>query len=120
MDVRLLYPSKYLGAVDLHGQDATLTMRRVVVEELETTAGKKKKPILYFEETRKKAEQNGAEEKRLVMNKTNAMTIASLYGNEVDQWPGKRITLFGTPVESFGKMVDAIRVRQSIPANGGA
>lgn len=115
MDVRLLFPSLYLGAVDLHGKDAHLTMRRVVVEVLKTERGDEKKPILYFEETKKKADASGAKEKRMVLNKTNAMSIAALHGNEVDGWPGKRITLYPTKAEAFGKSVDCIRVRETAP-----
>lgn len=118
MDVRLLYPNNYLSGLDLGGKDVTLTIRRVVVEALKTERGEEKKPVMYFEETRKKAEQNGdvSKEKRLVMNKTNAMTIASLLGNEIDNWKGQRITLFAMPVAAFGKTTDAIRVRPTLPA----
>ena len=52
MDYRLLFPNLYLAAVDLHGKDADLTIRRVIVEELKTKNGSERKPIMYFEETR--------------------------------------------------------------------
>jgi len=122
MDVRLLYPSLYLGAAGLHGKDAVLTIRRLVVEELKTDRGSERKPILYFEETKAKAEKAGSpeKEKRLVLNKTNAMTIAKIHGNEVDGWRGKRITIFATQAQSFGKTVDCIRVRDTEPAAGDA
>lgn len=118
MDVRLLYPSLYLGAHDLHGTDATLTIRRLIVEELKTERGSERKPILYFEETKAKAEKAGTpdKEKRLVLNKTNALAIAKIHGNEVDNWRGKRITLYPTQAQSFGKVVDCIRVREVVPA----
>ncbi len=117
MDYRLLYPNLFLSGVDLRGKDATLTIRRVVVEELKSERGPEKKPVVYFEETRAKAEKDGdaSKEKRLVMNKTNAVTIATLYGNEVDNWKGKQNTLCTTPVSAFGKTTDAIRVRPTVP-----
>lgn len=117
MDVRLLYPSLYLGAPDLHGKDAALTMRRIVVEGLKTERGEEKKPVLYFEETKAKAEKAGTpdKEKRLVLNKTNALMIASMHGHEVDNWKGKRITLYATKASAFGKTVDCIRVRETAP-----
>ncbi len=118
MDYRLLFPNLYLAAVDLHGKDADLTIRRVIVEELKTKNGSERKPIMYFEETRAKADRNGTpdKEKRLVLNKTNATTIASMHGNEIDDWKGKRITLYPTQALAFGDMVDCIRVRPEVPA----
>ena len=118
MDVRLLYPSLYLGAHDINGKDAALTMRRVVVEGLKTERGEEKKPVLYFEETKAKAEKAGTadKEKRLVLNKTNAMMIASIHGHELDNWKGKRISLYATTAQAFGKTVDCIRVRETAPA----
>ena len=117
MDVRLLYPSLYLGAPDLHGTDVHLTMRRVVVEGLKTERGEEKKPVLYFEETKAKAEKTNTadKEKRLVLNKTNALMIASMHGHEVNDWPGKRVTLYATKAQAFGKTVDCIRIRETPP-----
>lgn len=122
MDVRLLYPSLYLGAPDLHGKDAALTIRRLIVEELKTERGSERKPILYFEETKAKADKAGTpeKEKRLVLNKTNATTIAKIHGYEVDNWRGKRITLYPTQAQSFGKTVDCIRVRETAPVAAAA
>lgn len=117
MDVRLLYPSLYLGAADLQGKDANLTIRRLIVEELKTERGSERKPVLYFVETAAKAAKAGSpdKEKRLVCNKTNALMIASIHGHEIDNWTGKRITLYATKAQSFGKTVDCIRVRPSAP-----
>lgn len=116
MDVRLLFPTLYLGAPDLHEKDVTLTIRSLVIEELKTQSGAEKKPVLYFEETQKKAEKDGRKEKRLVLNKTNAMAIAKMHGNEVDNWKGKRVTLYPTTTAAFGDTVDCIRVRAEVPA----
>ena len=116
MDYRLLFPSLYLGAHDLQGKDVTLTIRRVVVEELKTERGSEKKPICYFEETRPKAEKTGDKEKRIVLNKTNATSIAALHGNEIDEWGGKKVTFYPTQAQAFGKIVDCIRVREEVPA----
>jgi len=118
MDIRLMFPSLFLGAVDLHGKDKTLTIRGVINEELRATDGStKKKPVMYFVETQAAADRAGQpdKEKRLVLNKTNAMVIAGLYGYEIDNWKGKKITLYPTPVTAFGKTADAIRIRPDIP-----
>jgi len=116
MHYKLLFPSTYLCAADLQGQDVHLTIRRVVVQELEGTGGEReKKPLVYFEETKAKADETGTKEKRLVLNVTNAKVIALMHGNEVADWSGKRITLYATTCESFGETVDCVRVRKSVP-----
>ena len=55
------------------------------------------------------------ERKKLVLNKTNATTVAKLYGPRPSQWAGKRIVLFPTQCEAFGKTTDCIRVRPTAP-----
>ncbi len=54
-------------------------------------------------------------QKRLVLNKTNAKTIAGLYGDDTEGWIGKRITLVVREVEFEGSIVLAIRVSGRIP-----
>ena len=51
----------------------------------------------------------------LVLNKTNAATIADLYSEETTNWAGKPITLFTTQVEFRGKQVRCIRVKMDAP-----
>lgn len=103
----LLFPTEYVAAAELKGRDVTLTIARVQVDELQRkgSSAKERKPIIYFTETKKK----------LVLNKTNAKTIAALYGGEVSAWAGKRITLFPT-TDKFGReTVDCIRIRPKAP-----
>lgn len=116
MDYRLLFPREYLGAPDLKGQDVTLTISRIQIEDLETKEGKERKGIAYFAETDAAAQRDGTKAKRLVLNKTNAKTISKLYGPETDGWAGRRVTLFPTTCQSFGETVDCIRIRPSVPA----
>lgn len=116
MHYKLLYPSTYLSSADLLEKDVTLTIKRVVVEELRSEGGSEDKPVVYFEETAAKAKSTGTKEKRLVLNKTNATTIASIHGNEVDDWKGKRITLFPTTAPAFGETKECIRIRPTAPA----
>ncbi len=119
MHWQLLYPSTYLGAADLRGQDVTYTIRTLNVEELKGTDGKAQKvPLLYFtelDEAGKKAGLPADKIKRMVLNKTNAKTIASLYGNDIEGWRGKRVTLFSATVSAYGEMKDAIRIRPRVP-----
>ncbi|MCC6458801.1 MAG: hypothetical protein IT328_27905 [Caldilineaceae bacterium] len=102
-----IFPSKYVKAADLEGRTVTLTIKTLTVEEMLNHASEKeRKPVLYFERATK----------GLVLNRTNAMTIAALYGDESDTWPGKRISIYPTRVKAFGQMQDCIRIREEIPA----
>jgi hypothetical protein len=114
-DVRLLFPSLYLSAADLRGKDVNLTIGRLVVEDLRTERGSERKPVLFFREIEERNKAGQGENKRLVLNKTNMKTIGKLYGFEANDWPGKRITLYATTCQSFGQIVDCIRVREVAP-----
>ena len=48
-------------------------------------------------------------------NRTNARTIAELYGPETNDWRGRHITLFPTTTDFRGASVDCIRVRPEAP-----
>lgn len=111
MRVELMFPSKYLCAADLieAGRDVPVTITRVFKDELQTRDGKREEKWLL--------EFDGAK-KKLVLNKTNAGTIAALHGLESDAWIGRRITLYPEKVLSFGKLTDAIRIRPTAPAAG--
>lgn len=91
--------SKYLKAADLQGRRITLTMRTTTYEPMKDD-GTDMKVIVYFRD----------KEKGLALNKTNAETIAMLYGDDTDNWPGNSIELFTTMVEYQGKSVPAIRI----------
>jgi hypothetical protein len=45
----LVYPSRYIKAADLRGQDVTVTIRRVCLETIEMEGGRKdEKAVLYI------------------------------------------------------------------------
>lgn len=107
MKISKIFPSKYVAAADLDGRTVTLTIKGVTMEEMLTHDSKKvSKPVVWFEKATK----------GFVMNLTNAKIIAALYGDETDDWTGKRISIYPTKVRAFGQMQDAIRVREEIPA----
>ena len=100
---KLMFPSDYLGAVDLKGHDVTVTIASIEWAELRMAGGStKRKPIIRFDR----------KEKKLVLNKTNAASIAAQHGNVAEQWVGKQITLYPTRTRCGGQMVDCIRVRE--------
>ena len=104
MDVRKCFPSKHLEATDLNGEVHTLAIMRVSIEEV----GKQKeaRPAVWFHGIAK----------AMILNKTNANTIAAMYGFETDGWIGKQIAIFPTETEFGGKMVSCIRVNTDLPA----
>src|SRR3990172_5873006 len=108
MNINNLFPSKYLKSGDLE-EDLTLTIKSIIQENIGQGEKQEVKPILYFSET----------EKGMVLNKTNAGTISSLYGPETDAWPGKRITVFATEVDFAGRQTLALRVRMKQPSGNG-
>jgi len=113
MHAELLHPNEFLKAADLRGQDVTLTILHVELEQLTMTGGQKEtKPVVHFTEMQKR---EGVERKRLVLNKTNRRIIQRLYGDETDHWKGKRITLYPTRAKFGRDDVDAIRIRNKKP-----
>lgn len=107
MKISKVFPSKYVAAADLNGKTVPLTIARVTMEEMITHDNKKvNKPVVWFEKATK----------GLVLNLTNAKIIATLYGDETDDWTGERISIYPTRVKAFGVMQDAIRVREEVPA----
>lgn len=107
-DFRSLYDSNYIYAFDLKGRDVTATIGEVKAAKVKDTEGKEqKKPVLFFREAKDK--------RGLVLCKTNGKTIAAMYGNLTEKWVGKRITLFATTCEAFGKQVECIRIRPLVP-----
>jgi hypothetical protein len=99
MKVASLYPSKYLRADDLDGEDVLLTIKSIeICHDFDQP-----KPVVTFAE---------GDAKGLVLNKTNTRAIAASLGPETDDWIGQRIVLFVAQVPMEGRgIVDAIRVR---------
>lgn len=101
MKVSEAFPSKYLSAADLNGQNVRAIMQHVEVEKL----GDDMKPVLYFR----------GKNKGLALNKTNSKAIADVYGDEMNDWDGHEIILFPVMTDFQGKSVEAIRVRAPQP-----
>jgi hypothetical protein len=99
MKISAAFPSKYLRAADLDGRQVTVEIAHVELEEVGT--GEEPKPVLYFQ----------GKAKGVVLNKTNANTIASAYGDDTESWAGQHVTLFSAHVDFQGRSVEAIRVK---------
>ena len=94
------FSGTYLKAVDLHGKKVRVNIKTVRREEVGQGEDRAYKPVVYFE----------GKDKGLVLNKTNATTIAETLGDDTDDWPGRQIVLFSMKVQFGPKLVDAIRV----------
>lgn len=106
MTVTEAFPSLYIEAGDLDGKERTLTIESVEGKhEGKGTDGKAfVKPLIKFK---------GAK-KGLVLNKTNAKRIRDYlgYGNDMDTWVGRPVTLYPTTCNAFGeKNKPCIRVK---------
>ena len=112
-----MFPGRYLKAAHIGDKEVELTIRAVVREVVpcRSDSGKFKdenKYVIYFEEIAAKAAREGVEEKRLIPNKTNAKIIASIHGDDIEGWVGKKITLIAPIVFAFGRKDPAIRVKE--------
>lgn len=86
-----------------------LTIRDVTEEELRDSASGKMIPkcVVWFEEC----------EKGLVLNATNNNTVMTFFGEESDDWLGKRIALTtAQTTDRQGNPVMGIRVKMKLPA----
>lgn len=101
MKISETFESKFLRAADLNGRTIRVTIANIFSEAMQDG---KSKPIVYFKNAKK----------GLVLNRTNAATIAMAYGDDTDAWLGADIELFPQAVPFQGQMQPAIRVR--VPA----
>jgi len=97
----------YLGSHNLErGEEMLLTIEKFEgEEEIKTADGAKQKQVLYFTE----------DVPKMILNITNGNILTNLYGSHPDQWPGKQIQVYATPVKAFGKTQDALRIRDFVP-----
>lgn len=106
MNMNEMYPSKYLCHEDLNGQDYTVTITAVHMEDVGNGADKQK-PVCYFT----------GHTKGCITNVTNGRIIEALYGSDSDLWIGKAITLYtGDTRRPDGTPCKGIMVRQVAPA----
>ena len=98
-----IYRSAYLKAEDLSGRTAKHTISGCTAEKV----GDDERLVLAFSEN----------DRSLVLNKTNATTLAEIYGPETGEWEGKAIKLVPSTTSFQGKMVKCIRISPERVAN---
>lgn len=104
------YFKSFLGGWTFENGDETLTIKSVSVEEMydAQSGGKKSGLCLHFQE----------KELPMVLNVTNAETIANIVGSDkLEDWVGQKIILGQSKIKAFGKEQYVIRVRNEKPTN---
>jgi hypothetical protein len=94
-------------AGDMIGQSAiALTIADVTMENMNSgKGGQQTKPCLRFKER----------SKLMVLNKTNAKTLAGILGPETENWKGARVTITAPVVDAFGKSARSLRITDVQP-----
>ena len=94
-------------AGDMIGQSTiTLTIANVTMENMNSgKGGAQSKPCLRFKER----------DKLMVLNKTNAKTLAAILGPETDNWKGARVTIAAPVIDAFGKSARSLRITDVQP-----
>ena len=97
MHIDQLYPSRFLRCADLDGKPMRVTIAGIAREDV----GGEQKVVMSFTDGTK----------QLILNKTNARSIAHILGDETRGWNGRDIMLVPAQVDFRGDIVDAIRVK---------
>lgn len=100
----------YLGVYSLNnGADMTLTIDKIVREMVTSTGGKKEEcTVAHFRE----------KQKPMILNRTNSKIIQKIYGTPyVEEWHGKKITIYAATTKLAGEEVECLRIRPAIPQN---
>ena len=96
------YGTRFLSAPDLKGKEWTGKIVETHDETFTDDGVERKKTIVTFENF----------PKPLVLNKTNALSIAKILDfDDTDDWIGGQLIVYPDLVQFGGKVVDAIRVK---------
>lgn len=98
-DARRFTGGKYLKAAII---DRPTPVTITDVSEEEIGEDRERKLVVYFREF---------ENKGLALNTTNAEFLIEEFGPETDDWRGKSVVLYSTPVQFAGKTVQGLRLR---------
>jgi len=99
----------YIGSYELMtgGEpiELVVTIERATKEMVQNGDKKEEAMVVYLKG-----------QKPMIVNATNAKAITSALGTPyVEEWSGKRITLYVARIKAFGETVDALRVRKDAP-----
>jgi hypothetical protein len=80
-----LYPGRFMKAGEFKGKKPTLTITSREARRARRHKGKQIKGVISLRRTT---------EKQLALNKTNGICLKAMFGRKVQDWVGKRVTLF--------------------------
>lgn len=104
------FSASYIGGWTFQDGEQTWTISDVTsgIVENHKTKSKEENILVYFQE----------HDLPLVLNATNAESIKKAVGSmQFRDWIGKRITLYSAKVHAFGDVWDAVRIRDTAPAD---
>ena len=100
----------YLGSWDLEelpGKEVTLTIARIVDEDVVANGNKERCTVIHWQEPGWKP---------MIANVTNKKALAKLYHTkETEQLAGKAVVIGIEKVKAFGDVHDALRIRKRLP-----
>lgn len=112
MDIKKLFPNKYLSGDDLGGRAHVVKIARIVSEKMpaktnadeEGEGGTEVKWVVYFVD--RKAGR--------VLNKTVAYQLAEALGStDTDRWIGQWIEVYPVSIRAFGKRKNVAQFRKA-------
>lgn len=104
-NIHHMFPSKYLKAEDLQHKSHRATILQIGQEMMK---GDGTPQDLKWVMT---LDSKTLPPKGLVLNKTNAGTLAHKFGPETDKWLGQEVEVYPDNTTMQGRIVDCIRVR---------
>ena len=105
--------ANYLGAYSFDNADeVTVTISSVGKETVKNPSGASEDCIVvHFQET----EVDGVTIKPMIFNKTNCEKLEKLYSKYIEDWVGKRITIFKTTTQFGRDIVECLRIKDEVP-----
>jgi hypothetical protein len=105
VNINQIFQSDYLKADDFGGIEGRPVLATINHVTLETMNDQSQKLCLHLKEY----------DKGILLNKTNATTLASYCGQDTDDWTGKQVVIYVAMVDFQGKSTESIRLRQPKP-----
>lgn len=100
----------YIGSYELMTGDKPIelvvTIDKAVKEIVQNGDKKEEAMVVYLKG-----------QKPMIVNSTNAKAISAATGSPyIEDWVGKKITLYVAQIKAFGEKVDALRVKKEAPS----
>jgi len=113
-----MFPSKYLKSSDVKDRPLTATISHLTQELVGQGKDPEKKPILHFKDapSRQDALRRFPQHrikwaaKPMVLNKTNAITLDTAWG-DTENWAGRKVRIGCVETTYGGRAIDGIRVK---------